>query len=300
MIFSGHESNALGLGNTILPPDSQKGHYCGVGLALGAGLLWSLGGLLIKSVDWNPLAIAGARSAIASVLLFAVLRRPRFTWSRAQLGGALAYAATVILFVAANKLTTAANAILLQYTAPIYTALLGARFLGERVSRSDWAAIAIVLSGVMLFFMDQLTFGGLAGNLVALASGLSFALLGVFLRKQKDQSALESVLAGNIMTALIGLPFMFHGAPGGQSWLGLILLGVFQLGLSYVLYTEALKRIQALEGILIASIEPILNPLWVFLVLGERPGPWALIGGAIVLIAVTGRSLLKTTPRVSR
>jgi drug/metabolite transporter (DMT)-like permease len=282
-----------------LSSDPRKSHYYGLGLALGAGLLWSLGGLLIKSVDWNPLAIAGARSAIAPLLLFAVLRRPKLTWSRAQLGGALAYAATVILFVAANKLTTAANAILLQYTAPIYTALLGARFLGERVSRSDWAAIALVLSGVMLFFMDQLTFGGLAGNLLALASGLSFALLGVFLRKQKDESALESVLIGNIVTALIGLPFMFQGAPGGQSWLGLVLLGVFQLGLSYVLYTEALKRIQALEGILIASIEPILNPVWVFLVLGERPGPWALAGGAIVLIAVTGRSLLKTACRSS-
>lgn len=268
-------------------------------MALGAGLLWSLGGLLIKSVDWNPLAIAGARSAIASLLLFAVLRRPKLTWSRAQMGGALAYAATVILFVAANKLTTAANAILLQYTAPIYTALLGARFLGERVSRSDWAAIALVLSGVTLFFMDQLTFGGLAGNLVALASGLSFAFLGVLLRKQKDESALESVLIGNIVTALIGLPFMFQGAPGGQSWLGLVLLGVFQLGLSYVLYAEALKRIPALEGILIASIEPILNPLWVFLVLGERPGPWALVGGAVVLIGVTGRSLLKTTYQTS-
>jgi len=282
-----------------LSPDSKKRHYSGLGLALGAGLLWSLGGLLIKSVDWNPLAIAGARSAIASLLLFAVLRRPKLTWSRAQMGGALAYAATVILFVAANKLTTAANAILLQYTAPIYTALLGARFLGERVSRSDWAAIAVVLSGVTLFFMDQLTFGGLAGNLLALASGLAFALLGVFLRKQKDESALESVLVGNIVTALIGLPFMFQGVPGGQSWLGLVLLGVFQLGLSYVLYTEALKRIQALEGILIASIEPILNPLWVFLVLGEMPGPWALVGGAIVLIAVTGRSVLKTAYRAS-
>jgi drug/metabolite transporter (DMT)-like permease len=275
-------------------PDSKARHYHGLGLAFGTGLLWSLGGLLIKSVDWNPLAIAGTRSAIASVLLLVWLRRPKLTWSRAQLGGALAYAATVILFVAANKLTTAANAILLQYTAPIYTAILGARFLGERVSRSDWVTIVIVISGVMMFFMDHLTFGGLAGNLLALISGLTFAVLAVFLRKQKDESALESVLIGNLATALIGLPFMFQGPPGGQSWLGLVLLGVFQLGLSYVLYTEALKRISALEGILIASVEPILNPLWVFLVIGERPGWWALIGGVIVLIAVTVRSLLKT------
>lgn len=288
------------MGSPLSFSDSKKRHYHGLELAFGAGLFWSLGGLLIKSVDWNPLAIAGARSAIASLMLFAVLRRPKLTWSGAQVGGALAYAATVILFVAANKLTTAANTILLQYTAPIYTAVLGARFLGERVTRGDWAIIAIVISGVMMFFLDHLTFGGLAGNLLALVSGLTFAVLAVFLRKQKDESALESVLIGNLVTALIGLPFMFQGSPGGQSWLGLVLLGVFQLGLSYILYTEALKRISALEGILIASIEPILNPLWVFLALGEKPGQWALIGGAIVLIAVTGRSLLKTFYPASR
>lgn len=282
------------MNNTINLTDSKKQHYQGLGLAFGAGLLWSLGGLLIKSVDWNPLAIAGGRSAIASLLLFVWLRRPNFTWSPAQLGGALAYTATVILFVAANKLTTAANAILLQYTAPIYTAILGTRFLGERVTKSDWVTIAVVISGVSMFFIDHLTFGGLSGNLLALISGLTFASLAVFLRKQKDGSALESVLLGNLFTALIGLPFMFHGLPGGRSWIGLILLGIFQLGLSYVLYSAALKYISSLEGILIASIEPILNPLWVFLVIGEKPGPWALIGGAVVLIAVTSRSVLKS------
>jgi drug/metabolite transporter (DMT)-like permease len=283
-------------------PDSKARHLQGLGLAFGAGLLWSLGGLLIKLVDWNPLAIAGMRSAIASLLLLGVLRRPKLTWSPVQVGGALAYAATVILFVTANKLTTAANAILLQYTAPIYAAILGARFLGERVTRGDWATIIIVISGVMLFFVDHLTFGGLEGNLLALISGLTFAVLAVLLRKKKDESALESVLLGNLVTALIGLPFMFQSSPGGQSWLGLILLGVFQLGLSYLLYTKALKHISALEGTLITSIEPILNPVWVFLALGEKPGPWAMIGGVMVLIAVTGRSLLKTSypvPKIS-
>lgn len=274
--------------------DSKAQHYRGIGLAFAAGVLWSLGGLLIKWVEWNPLAIAGARSAIAALLLFALLRRPKLTWSRAQVGGALAYAATVILFVAANKLTTAANAILLQYTAPIYTAILGAWFLGERVTWGDWVTIVVVIVGVALFFLDHLTLGGLTGNLLSLASGVTFAGVAVFLRKQKDGSALESVLMGNVVTALIGLPFMFQGAPSGQTWLGLFLLGVFQLGLSYVLYTAALKRITALEGMLIAAVEPILNPVWVFLAMGETPGPWALVGGAMVLIAVTGRSALRT------
>jgi len=273
---------------------SKAQRYRGIGLAFAAGALWSLGGLLIKWVEWNPLAIAGARSAIAALLLFAVLRRPKLTWSSAQVGGALAYAATVILFVAANKLTTAANAILLQYTAPIYTAILGAWFLGERVTWGDWVTVAVVIVGVALFFLDHLTFGGLAGNLLSLVSGVTFAGVAVFLRKQKDDSALESVLMGNMVTALIGLPFMFQGTPGGQTWLGLILLGVFQLGLSYVLYTAALKRITALEGMLIAAVEPLLNPVWVFLAMGEQPGPWALVGGALVLIAITSRSALRT------
>jgi drug/metabolite transporter (DMT)-like permease len=99
----------------------------------------------------------------------------------------------------------------------------------------------------------------------------------------------ESVLLGNILTALIGLPFMFQGTPSSSSWIGLILLGVFQLGLSYALYTTAVKHITALEAVLIPVVEPILNPVWVFLVIGEAPGRWAFLGGAIVLAAVTGR-----------
>jgi drug/metabolite transporter (DMT)-like permease len=275
--------------------DPRRNHLLGLTFAFGAGVCWSLGGWLIKSVSWNPMAISGGRSIIAILLILVVLGKPKITWSRAQIGGALAYAATVILFVAANKLTTAANAILLQYTGPIYTAFFGAKILGERVNRSDWLAVVLVLFGVMLFFLDRLTLGGMAGNILALISGLSFGLLAVFLRQQKDESGLESVLLGNLVAALMGLPFMVGGLPDGRSLFHLLLLGVFQLGLSYILYTEALKRIKALESILVASIEPILNPLWVFLALGERPGPWALLGGTVVLITVTVRSLLRAT-----
>ena len=269
--------------------ESNAKHYRGVGLALAAGVLWSLGGPLIKWVEWNPLAIAGARSAIAAVILLVVLRRPRITWSVAQVGGAMAYAATVILFVAATKLTTAANAILLQYTSPVYAALLGWWFLGERVTWGDWITIAVVIGGMLLFFLDRLTVGGMWGNVLALASGITFAGMTTLLRKQKDGSPLESVLMGNILTALIGLPFMFQGTPGGSTWVGLILLGVFQLGLSYVLYSEAIKRITALEAILVSVVEPILNPIWVLLVMHEAPGRWAILGGVVVLGAVTGR-----------
>jgi drug/metabolite transporter (DMT)-like permease len=259
-----------------------------------ASVLWSLGGLLIKLVNWNPLAIAGMRSAIAMLVLFIYLRRPHFHWSFAQVGGALAYACTVILFVLANKLTTAANAILLQYAAPIYVAMFGAWFLGEKANRLDWITIIFVIGGMTLFFLDDLAGGGWWGNICAIMSAVSFAWLVLFLRKQKDGSPFESVLLGNLIAALIGLPFMFESMPDAKSWLGLLLLGVFQLGFSYILYTTAIKHVSALEAILIPVLEPLLNPIWVLLLIGETPGWWAVIGGVIVLGAVTARGVFIT------
>lgn len=255
-------------------------------------VLWSFGGLLIKLVDWNPLAIAGARSLIAALMMLALIRRPRLPRTFAQVAGAVAYAGTVILFVLANKLTTAANAILLQYTAPIYVALLGAWFLKERVGKADWLTIFLVLGGMLLFFVDDLEAGGLAGNLIALFSGVCFAVTIVCLRSQKSSSPLETVFWGNALTAVIGIPFMSAPPQDGQSWLGLILLGIFQLGLSYILYTIAIKKVTALEGTLIPVIEPIMNPLLVFLALGESPGLWSIAGGSIVVVSITLRCVL--------
>ncbi len=256
-----------------------------------AALLWSSGGLLIKSVAWNSIAIAGTRSAIAALVILAFRRRMSFNWGFAQLGGAFCYAGTVILFVAANKLTTAANAILLQYTAPIYVAILSFWFLKERITRSDILTIVAAFGGMILFFLDDLSKGGFWGNIVAILSGISFAGMALFLRKQKDHSPLESVFLGNIMTFLIGLPFILRSSPNPGGWMGLLLLGVFQLGCSYILYAEAIRHVTALEGILIPILEPVLNPVWVFLLLGERPGQWAIAGGVVVLVSVTLRCL---------
>lgn len=260
-------------------------------LLIGAATLWSLGGLLIKLISWNPIAIAGARSGIAALVMLVFRRRMRFNFSPAQLGGAVCYAATVILFVIANKWTTAANAILMQYTAPVYVALLSAWFLKERITRSDIVAIIAALAGMFLFFLDDLSSGGFWGNICAILSGIAFAGTVLCLRKQKDGSPLESVFIGNVLTFLIGLPFAFKSVPEASGWVGLVLLGVFQLGLSYILYAEAIKYVTALEAILIPVIEPVLNPIWVFWLLKEKPGAWAISGGAIVLISVTLRSL---------
>ncbi len=258
----------------------------------GAALLWSLGGLFIKSVAWNPIAIAGMRSAIAAFVMFLYKRKFEFNWSKAQIAGAIAYTSTVILFVSANKLTTAANAILLQYSAPIYVAMMGQWFLNERTTKLDWLTIGVVCGGMLLFFLDNLSAGNLWGNVLAILSGVAFASLTVLSRKQKDGSPLESLFLGNLLTACIGLPFMLQSMPDGKSWLVLILLGTVQLGLSYILYSIAIKQVTALEGILVPIIEPILNPLWVWLLLGEKPGQWALVGGTIVLVAVTARCIL--------
>jgi len=264
-------------------------------LLIVTAILWSSGGLLIKSVSWNPIAIAGARSAITALLLLAYIRRPHLTWSTVQIGGAIAYAVTVLLFITANKLTTAANAILLQYSSPIYVALLSARFLGERTTWMDWVTIALVMGGMALFFLDDLSLGGFWGNVCAILTGATFAGLVLLLRKQKDSSPLESVLLGNILTALVSLPFVLSSSPGLSGWVILSLLGVFQLGLPYILYSLAIRHVTALEAILIPVVEPILNPLWVFLIVGEAPGPWALLGGSIILVSVTVRCVLSAS-----
>jgi drug/metabolite transporter (DMT)-like permease len=226
------------------------------------------------------------------IVLLVYVRHPRFTWSGAQIGGAIAFALTVTLFVVATKLTTAANAVLLQYTAPVYVAFLGAWFLGEHTRWFDWFTIVLVMGGMALFFLDTLTPGNLLGNVCAILSGVGFAFFVLFMRRQKNESPLETVILGNFFTGLIGIPFMFESMPGPFSWSVLVFLGVVQLGISYALYSEAIRHVSALEAILIPGIEPILNPVWVFLMLGERPGKWALVGGFIVLVSVTFRSLI--------
>jgi drug/metabolite transporter (DMT)-like permease len=254
-------------------------------------VLWSLGGLLIKSIAWHPIAIAGVRSIFAAALMLVYYRRFDFTWSLPQIGGAVAYAGTVILFVSATKMTTAANAIILQYTAPVYTAILGALFLKEKTTRSDWLTIAVVFCGMGLFFLDKLTVGNMIGNVLGILSGVSFSTMLIFLRHQREDNPFQSLILGNLLTALVCAPFIIGSTPGLTNWGIALVLGVFQLGVSYILYAEAVKHVRALDAIMVPIIEPILNPVWVLIFLGEIPGPWALLGGIVVLGAVSGRYL---------
>ncbi|MHA3769912.1 DMT family transporter [Verrucomicrobiota bacterium sgz303538] len=273
-----------------IPP---KEHLRSVALLLLVAVLWSLGGVLIKLIDWHPMAIAGMRSAIAVPVVMLCAGWPQWPFSRLQWAGAIAYVGTVMLFVAATRLTTAANAIFLQYTAPIYVALLAPWFLREPSRRSDWLAIIAALGGIALFFMDRLTLAGMWGNVLAILSGVSFAVMVLFMRKEKGGAPMQVVLLGNITTAIIGIPFAIHaGYPGDRAALALLVLGIVQLGLSYVLYAVAIRRVTALEATLITLLEPVLNPVWVMLAVGEKPGAWAVVGGGVVLVAVLLRGVI--------
>ena len=269
-------------------PERQTGSY--VFLLLLTAFFWSLGGVLIKSIDWNPVAIAGSRSLIA-VFLFAILRPSvlrKFSWT-AVFGG-MAYTITVVLFVVATKLTTAANAIFLQYTAPIYIALLSPWLLRERVSRLDWILIGVAFGGIALFFCDGLSLAGVWGVVAALASGVSYAWLTMLMRREKSASPEAAVFIGNLMTVLVAAPAMWPPVNLGHNWPWLLALGVVQLTIPYLLYARAIRHVRALDASIVSMIEPILNPIWVMIAVGEHPAQWSIIGGCIVL----GTSLLRS------
>ncbi len=275
-------------------PDARQDRRA-VWLLLICVVLWSTSGVLIKESTLPAMAIVSGRSLLTAIVVALYIRRPRFTWSLAQVGGAVMQAATFVLFVLATQMTSAANAILLQYTAPLWVALFGAWYLHERPRQIDYITMAMIAFGMLLFFGDKLTGSGMVGNILAIISGITMAWMTLFLRKQKDGSPMETILLGNILAAVIGLPFLLTSSPTGMDIGILLFLGIFQLGIPFILYGYAIVRLPALEVVLISTLEPILNPLWVFLFNGELPGPMAIAGGAIVLLAALLRGLAMTT-----
>jgi drug/metabolite transporter (DMT)-like permease len=259
-----------------------------------AAVLWSLGGLLIKMIDWNPLAIAGGRSAIAAIVMMFYIGKPTVTLSKNKLLGALAYTGTLICFVSANKLTTSANAIVLQFSAPIWVALFSTWFLKEKITKLDWITIAAVMGGMVLFFMENISGGYVFGNIVAIISGVFFALMVIFLKFEDNGSPVEITLLGNVFVFLVSIPFLFGIVITPKAILALLALGIFQIGLAYILYTSATPYVSSVEAILIPVIEPLLNPVWVMVFLGEVPGIYALIGGVIIVGAIVIRSLIQS------
>ena len=259
-----------------------------------AALMWSLGGLFIKLVNLNPMAITGIRSLGAAVVLLIYIKKPKLYWNRYFFSGVLAYSMMVILYVISMRLTTAANAIFLEFTAPIYVVVFGYFLLNERINRFDIFAMVIIFLGMGLFFMDELSFYGFWGNILALLAGVCLALVTVLIRKERE-SAFEIVFFGNILTAIICFPFIIQGfsTTTQVDWFIIFGLGIFQLGIPYLLYTTALKYVSALDAILVGMLEPVFNPIWVYLFVGEAMGEWAFIGAALVIIGTLGRVFIK-------
>jgi drug/metabolite transporter (DMT)-like permease len=261
-------------------------------------VLFSTGGAAIKAAEFTSWQVAGLRSGIAALAVWLLIPSAR-RFSRPTFGVTLlvsiAYAATLTLFVLANKLTTAASTIFLQGTAPLYIVLLGPVLLHERIARRDLGFMAVVALGMALFFVGrQQTFATapdpVRGNILALCSGLTFALMLMGLRWMgtRGGSPATAVALGNLIAFLVALPAALPlGSHGAMDWAVIVYLGVVQIGLAYALLTRAIPHVPALETSLLLFIEPALNPLFAWAVHGEYPGPWALLGG-VIIIGATG------------
>lgn len=256
------------------------------------GLMWSTAGVLIKLIPWNSLVIGGFRSMIAGLVLYLCMRAMghRLVVNKQTCFAAMWLTATMLLFVSAIKLTTSANAIVLQYLSPVFIVVIGFVFFKQRFPMVDLVVVLISLAGISLFFFDQLSPGKMLGNLMGLASGVTFAAFFVTTgRLTDDQSSTSALLLAQIFHAILCTPFYFIYPPTPQPMaaLAIVVLGVFQLGLPYALYHIASRHCSALACSLLAMAEPICNPIWVFLVIGERPGIYALMGGTVVIVTVT-------------
>lgn len=259
---------------------------------LAAAVLWSTAGAAVKLSTLSAWQLASGRSLIAALVLALAIPAGRRLPSRRGLAASVAYAATVVSFIIANKLTTSANAIFLQDTAPLYVLLLSPLLLRERPSRSELAAVPVFLLGLSLFFLDQLNPGQLWGNIIALGSGLAFALCILGLRAVGDEGSSVLVWGNLIAGVSVLLPALDGPRPTPVDIGMLVFLGVFQLGMAYSLFQRGLRETPAVEASLLILLEPVLNPVWAFLFAGERPGPWALVGGTIILLATAWRTLL--------
>jgi drug/metabolite transporter (DMT)-like permease len=253
-----------------------------------ASICWSFGGLCIKYVPWGAMSIIGVRALLAAAVLVAYRGSARASFTRGNVRAAMCLASTTILFVFANKLTTAAAAIVLQFSAPVFIILIQVVFYRIKPRLGEIIAVSATLAGMLFFFADRLEPGGMLGNILAIASGLAFA--GVFVcNARPDTDPEQSLMLGFFITAVAGMPFAFFEVTADlAAWGAIVFLGLVQVGLAYVFFSIGIKKTPALLACLITAIEPVLNPVWVALATGEVPGPYALAGGAVIVAAVVG------------
>jgi len=304
-------------------PEHDKNRLIGLGAIILCALLWSTSGLFIKLLDWHPMVISGGRSILAAVVLL-VLRffsqkkktavaetenedeanlqkiKPKKSLFSNILKLAffgIFYAATMILFVIANKLTASANAILLQYTAPAWTALIGWFVLREKLRWEQWITLGLVTAGMFLVFSSGLTYGSVLGDMLALLSGITFAANAVVLRLNKDKNPADILIFSHIICVLFSLPFFFLYPPtmNTSNVLSILFMGIFQIGAASALFAYGIKRISAVQVMLTATIEPVLNPLWVFIVTSEQPALTVVTGGCIIILAIAFSAIVQST-----
>ncbi|MDR1040330.1 MAG: DMT family transporter [Deltaproteobacteria bacterium] len=267
-----------------------------VAYLLATAVLWSSAGVLIKSVGWNPAAISSSRGLVAAATLWILLPgglRPRELGPAHWISG-VSVALMSVCFTASTLMTTAACAITLLFSAPVWVAFLAPAFLRERTAPLDWAFVAAIFGGMLLFFAGGLSARSLAGAGLGALSGLLFAVQAVSLRKIKDRSPGASLILGNLLAFAVGALFWRPPWPDWGGVLAIFAMGAFQVGLSYYIFAVSIPYVTSLELVVITMIEPVLNGLLAFLILGEFPGRYALAGGVIVLSGVGSWSWLKS------
>lgn len=262
----------------------------GMLLILTCTLMWSISGILIKSIPWNAAVIAGFRSLVAGAVMALYIRLSglAFRIDKTALRGGALMSMMFLSFTLANKLTTAANAIVIQSSAPVFVLLHNVVIKGRRARGLDVLTVLLTITGIAIFFFDRMDGGHLLGNLTALASGVLLAATYIVTCGAKKQSCMNGILLAHGITACIGIPMalVFETQATGAAIGGILLLGVIQLGIPYVLYGLAVQACPPLACSLIGMMEAVFNPIWVFLFSGEAPSALALFGGGLVLLTI--------------
>lgn len=260
-------------------------------------ILWSTAGILIKWIPWNSFVIAGFRSLFAGILTFLFIKfnKIEIKITKKSIFSAIIMMLSFFCIIASNKLTTAANAVVLQYTQPIFIILISALVFKQRFSKVDYFAVIGTLCGISFFFLDQLKPGYLLGNCVAIVAGVLLAIMFIAMEKAPKNERLTGALLGHFFTAIIGIPVIFFtdASITLPSITAILVLGFLQMGMGYIFFLLAVDKCPALLCSLLGALEPLLSPLWVFLFTGEKPGIFALIGGVVVIAVVSSCMAIK-------
>ncbi len=272
---------------------TRSEHQKGLIAIFISGVIWSTGGMFIKLIPLEAIQICFFRSFFAAIVFAILFKKKAFGFDRISIMNSFFYSGVLIFFVMATKMTTAANAIFLQYTGPIYVFLLEPFIYKTKFERINVITITMCFIGMILFFVGELSPGHLAGNLVALLSGIAFAAFMLGMKKNKPENQSSSIFYGNIIICVVSAPFMFNiNSVSPATFAKLSYLGIVQIGIAYAIFSYGIKRVMAVEGSLIAMVEPVLNPVWVFFGYGEVPSILSITGGVIILAAISFRTFI--------